>query len=1500
MMATLWRMSIISGCIIIIIMIIVTIIESLELSPTSVNQRNENNDDDGGGGNNNRRRRLGQIYCDLNRMCLCQNYTAQYMDVTCVNVPFDSLPDLSRMMNNESNTFGPHLYRVRIHGARQLTRLNDRNSFARLITLASLSITNTRLSYVDGNVFRDLAISRTLTTLDLSYGQLVDIPIEALDHLEQLQWLSLKGNQIEVIKHRPLHRLQKLRTLLLNENRLFIIDDGSFSQLTSLEQIDFDSNMIERVEGNPFPPSLRSLSISNCLLRKIPFDAIEPLAKLEMLQLQGNLIAHLSPFKLSVRRIQLIDLSHNLIGQLPDNLFANFQSPNRIADQNLKRNENNSTRFTTGHLGKYSSWNNDVDDSRTNLNESIDVDEELRIEQLYLDFNFIQSLGPDLFRSIRLDKLSISNNRLSSAGLSHTATFDGPTARSLKVLDVNYNLIDKYPIAFRELIGLRQLLMKNNRIQTIDPPDAFGASSKTLEVLDLSQNLIEQMPTAAFNTLRNLVKLNLHDNAISRLDSDDLVGWCGPRLKSLTLSKNNLVYLSADAFRACRQLNELRLGGNRLLQIQPVQLAQYMNRLQFLDLSSLANVDWTDTNTSETKFSHVKWLQFDFNELRWIPSHLIHLFPGIKHLDLQNNHIDSIAANRLSEAKHLQSVIVSYNHLTRIHRDSFARLAKLESLTLYFNRIERLDSGAFNELPRLQSLVLSRNQINYIEPGTFVNMANESNSLTLLLDGNRLECLSIDPFLQIRQPAAFSTNDANDDDNNVGDGDDGDQFALYLNVSNNQIKTLANCQNSAITTTNNINSNNNKNWANTAHHHHHHHRNQREQTLAVRVLDLSANQIEQLRPRFLKQFCGKTLSMLANHNLIRRLPLHLFGVGYCAQLQSLSLNHNYIVDLQLDPDDDDGDDVDDDNKTLTTTVDNNNNSRKASFVIQTLSLQHNLIKDLARFYRLFVRCSRLKSLHLNDNQIQWIPANLWDRTSIVTLNLANNRLTLDDDKGQSPIDRCFGIGTTLKYLDLSNNLLRTLPERIVYCDNLNELILSNNQIQSFDYATAIGTLKAARLISHLQRLDLDHNPLNIHVNGRKTFDWLSTDSPSLSVLRLSHVNNMATSLDELNLGELNLPYLHTLDLSGNNISHIASRLLSRSRNVRQLNLAINQLREVPKHIWKYVTRLQWLSLRNNPIDILDSLSFAGLKYLRHLDIRGLNLQYIDSRIFIYQSQILSLKISTYPQIRSFRLQDILSKCDSLQTIVVDVREPTLSHQIQWAFGGKLRELVITGHNLAVIVPDAFQGLNNANDLIVRITNTSVRHLPDSLLRYLADIRYITIDLRGNLLRTVSPSVFFTNIDNYRHSWKTWQSRQLLGGIILENNPLVCDCNLLWISQWMREVFTEMKSINVEAAIHAKAKLSLSRCARPSCYHHPERQQQQSSSKNVVLSNITSISSSVSIIDLRNEDLCNQNCQQEAMTVWQRSSSSSSSFHHYINSIFVLSITFRVMFIVAIH
>ena len=118
---------------------------------------------------------------------------------------------------------------------------------------------------------------------------------------------------------------------------------------------------------------------------------------------------------------------------------------------------------------------------------------------------------------------------------------------------------------------------------------------------------------------------------------------------------------------------------------------------------------------------------------------------------------------------------------------------------------------------------------------------------------------------------------------------------------------------------------------------------------------------------------------------------------------------------------------------------------------------------------------------------------------------------------------------------------------------------------------------------------------------------------------------------------------------------------------------------------------------------------------------------------------------------------------------------------------------------------------------------------------------------------------------------------IIGGIILEDNPLVCDCNLLWLSQWMREVFTEMKSINVEAAIHAKSKLSLSQCARPLCYNNA---QQYSSTSNVTTTTSSSPlkQSYVSIIDLRDEDICQQQqqCQQDVSIAWPSLSSSSSS------------------------
>lgn len=117
----------------------------------------------------------------------------------------------------------------------------------------------------------------------------------------------------------------------------------------------------------------------------------------------------------------------------------------------------------------------------------------------------------------------------------------------------------------------------------------------------------------------------------------------------------------------------------------------------------------------------------------------------------------------------------------------------------------------------------------------------------------------------------------------------------------------------------------------------------------------------------------------------------------------------------------------------------------------------------------------------------------------------------------------------------------------------------------------------------------------------------------------------------------------------------------------------------------------------------------------------------------------AIKTDSYASVRSFRLQDLLSQAPAIRKVTINIEESTLSHQVQRAFGTKLRELVITGSNLQRILPDAFAGLST-HELTIRISGTTVSRFPDGLLKYLPDIRYLTLDLRNNQLTTMGPEV----------------------------------------------------------------------------------------------------------------------------------------------------------------
>ena len=73
-------------------------------------------------------------------------------------------------------------------------------------------------------------------------------------------------------------------------------------------------------------------------------------------------------------------------------------------------------------------------------------------------------------------------------------------------------------------------------------------------------------------------------------------------------------------------------------------------------------------------------------------------------------------------------------------------------------------------------------------------------------------------------------------------------------------------------------------------------------------------------------------------------------------------------------------------------------------------------------------------------------------------------------------------------------------------------------------------------------------------------------------------------------------------------------------------------------------------------------------------------------------------LQSWPSIEKykFRLGSVVSGLPSLRTLSAIILEPSgvLTDQILGAFGPKLKELELTGHNLTSVTLDAFEGKEN--------------------------------------------------------------------------------------------------------------------------------------------------------------------------------------------------------------
>lgn len=194
-------------------------------------------------------------------------------------------------------------------------------------------------------------------------------------------------------------------------------------------------------------------------------------------------------------------------------------------------------------------------------------------------------------------------------------------------------------------------------------------------------------------------------------------------------------------------------------------------------------------------------------------------------------------------------------------------------------------------------------------------------------------------------------------------------------------------------------------------------------------------------------------------------------------------------------------------------------------------------------------------------------------------------------------------------------------------------------------------------------------------------------------------------------------------------------------NLNTLELFDNRLTVVPSLAFEYLSKLRELWLRNNPIETLPAFAFHRVPSLRRLDLGELR-----KLGFISEAAFEGLVNLRFLNLGMCGLKDI----------------PNLTPLV------KLEELELSGNQLGIVRPGSFQGLVSLRKLWLMHSRVSVieRNAFDDL-KNLEEL-----NLSHNSLHSL-PHDLFTPLHQ-------------LERVHLNHNPWVCNCDVLWLSWWLKE------------------------------------------------------------------------------------------------------------------
>ncbi|VFQ74329.1 unnamed protein product [Cuscuta campestris] len=231
-----------------------------------------------------------------------------------------------------------------------------------------------------------------------------------------------------------------------------------------------------------------------------------------------------------------------------------------------------------------------------------------------------------------------------------------------------------------------------------------------------------------------------------------------------------------------------------------------------------------------------------------------------------------------------------------------------------------------------------------------------------------------------------------------------------------------------------------------------------------------------------------------------------------------------------------------------------------------------------------------------SDQVEWLPDSIGKLSSLITLDLSENRLT--------SIPTAIGSLGSLQRLNLCGNRIVELPDSLGNLQELVSLDLAGNSLKSLP--VSIGSLV------HLHELDLSSNMISAlpeAIGSLSCLQRLIVETNDLE--EIPHTIGQCSSLVELRADYNRLKALpeavgrirtlEVLSLRYNNVRQLPTTMSS-MESLKELNVSFNELEYVPETLCFVITLLK-MNISNNFAD-LRSLprSIGNLEMLEELDI----------------------------------------------------------------------------------------------------------------------------------------------------------------------------------------------------------------------------------------------------------------------------------------------------------